>query len=73
MVKEREENYEDAIRTLAKMILERNKRTVGIKTAEKAKEKIDKKDSNETKSKEVEQNEEKQKITRRPGRPRKVK
>jgi hypothetical protein len=73
MVKEREENYEDAIRTLAKMILERNKRTVGIKTAEKAKEKIDKEDSNETKSKEVEQNEEKQKITRRPGRPRKVK
>ena len=41
MVKEREENYEDAIRTLAKMILERNKRTVGIKTAEKAKEKIE--------------------------------
>lgn len=86
-LKQKEAEFEDAVKALAKMILDQNRTTVGIKTSEKAKEKIDNKDktddedkskenianTNKTKEskKEVEQNEEKQTKTRRAGRPRK--
>ena len=80
-LKQKEAEFEDAVKSLAKIVLDQNRSTVGIKTAEKAKEKIDAAGKQEKKTKtkakeakkEVEPNEEKQKKTRRAGRPRKIK
>ena len=69
MLKQKEEQYEDAIKKLAKIIIERNKNNIGTNTAERAKAKIDNKEEVK-KEKEVEQNEKEQKTVRR-GRPRK--
>lgn len=78
-LKQKEAEFEEAVKSLAKIILDQNRSTVGIKTAEQAKAKIDGEDKKEKKTKtkepkkEVEQNEEKQTKTRRAGRPRKIK
>lgn len=69
MLKQKEEQYEDAIKKLAKIIIERNKNNIGTNTAERAKAKIDNEEEVK-KEKEVEQNEKEQKTVRR-GRPRK--
>lgn len=69
ILKQKEEQYEDAIKKLAKIIIERNKNNIGTNTAERAKAKIDNKEEVK-KEKEVEQNEKEQKTVRR-GRPRK--
>lgn len=69
ILKQKEEQYEDAIKKLAKIIIERNKNNIGTNTAERAKAKIDNKEKVK-KEKEVEQNEKEQKTVRR-GRPRK--
>ena len=69
ILKQKEEQYEDAIKKLAKIIIERNKNNIGTNTAEKAKAKIDNKEEVK-KEKEVEKNEKEQKTVRR-GRPRK--
>ncbi len=69
LLKQKEEQYEDAIKKLAKIIIERNKNNIGTNTAERAKAKIDNKEEVK-KEKEVEQNEKEQKTVRR-GRPRK--
>lgn len=75
ILKQKEEEYEQAIDVLAKMILDENKQNIGQNMAEKAKEKIDKKNKKTTKKtrKEVEENEEEQTTVKRPGRPRKIK
>lgn len=73
-LKKKEAEFEEAVKSLAKIILEQNRSTIGIKTAEQAKEKIDGEDRKEKQiKKEVEHNEEKQTKTRRAGRPRKNK
>ena len=69
ILKQKEEQYEDAIKKLAKIIIERNKNNIGTNTAERAKAKIDNKEEVK-KEKEVEQNEKEHKTVRR-GRPRK--
>lgn len=69
ILKQKEEQYEDAIKKLAKIIIERNKNNIGTNTAERAKAKIDNEEEVK-KEKEVEQNEKEQKTVRR-GRPRK--
>ena len=69
LLKQKEEQYEDAIKKLAKIIIVRNKNNIGTNTAERAKAKIDNKEEVK-KEKEVEQNEKEQKTVRR-GRPRK--
>ena len=69
MLKQKEEQYEDAIKKLAKIIIERNKNNIGTNTAERAKAKIDNKEEVK-KEKDVEQNEKEQKTVRR-GTPRK--
>ena len=69
ILKQKEEQYEDAIKKLAKIIIERNKNNIGTNTAERAKAKIDNKEEVK-KEKEGEQNEKEQKTVRR-GRPRK--
>lgn len=69
ILKQKEEQYEDAIKKLAKIIIERNKNNIGTNTAERAKAKIDNEEEAK-KEKEVEQNEKEQKTVRR-GRPRK--
>ena len=81
-LKQKEEEFEDAVKALAKMILDQNRTTVGIKTVEKAKERINNIDKvkentdNTNKTKESKKggkkNEEKQTTTtRRVGRPKK--
>ena len=69
ILKQKEEQYEDAIKKLAKIIIERNKNNIGTNTAERAKAKIDNKEEVK-KEKELEQNEKEQKTVRR-GTPRK--
>ena len=64
ILKQKEEQYEDAIKKLAKIIIERNKNNIGTNTAERAKAKIDNKEEVK-KEKEVEQNEKEQKTVRR--------
>ena len=69
-LKEKEREYESAVKELAKMILNQNKPIIGTKTAEKAKEKIDKQYDENGDVKEESINEKKKEHTRR-GRPRK--
>ena len=75
ILRQKEEEYEQAIDVLAKMILEENKQNIGENMVEKAKDKIDKKNkkANKKTKKEVEENEEEQKTIKRAGRPRKLK
>ena len=48
ILKQKEEQYEDAIKKLAKIIIERNKNNIGTNTAERAKAKIDNKEEDFT-------------------------
>lgn len=71
-IKQKEQEFEEAVKSLAKLILDENRSTVGIKTVENAKQKIDIVEKDNSKEKEeISNGKEKSTVARRVGRPRK--